>query len=137
MMVEPSGRVAEIAASPHGPEVGAFFDLDGTLVSGFTATAHAGDRIRRRQARIGEVLGVMEASIRYRLYSGWGLGPAEIAALVVFNTLSFAFGYFTLVGVAMTIAPTASAGILHLPVAAVSALGAAFLALAGKPLHAL
>jgi HAD superfamily hydrolase (TIGR01490 family) len=67
MMVEPSGRVAEIAASPQGPEVGAFFDLDGTLVSGFTATAHAGDRIRRRQARIGEVLGVLEASIRYRL----------------------------------------------------------------------
>ena len=67
MMVEPSGRVAEIAASPPGPEVGAFFDLDGTLVSGFTATAHAGDRIRRRQARIGEVLGVVEASIRYRL----------------------------------------------------------------------
>jgi HAD superfamily hydrolase (TIGR01490 family) len=67
MMVEPSGRVAEIAASPPGPEVGAFFDLDGTLVSGFTATAHAGDRIRRRQARIGEVLGVLEASIRYRL----------------------------------------------------------------------
>jgi HAD superfamily hydrolase (TIGR01490 family) len=67
MMVEPSGRVAEIAASPQGPEVGAFFDLDGTLVSGFTATAHAGDRIRRRQARIGEILGVLEASIRYRL----------------------------------------------------------------------
>lgn len=67
MMVEPSGRVAEIATSPSGPEVGAFFDLDGTLVSGFTATAHAGHRIRRRQARIGEILGVVEASIRYRL----------------------------------------------------------------------
>jgi HAD superfamily hydrolase (TIGR01490 family) len=67
MGVEPSGRVAEIAASPHGPQVGAFFDLDGTLVSGFTATAHAGDRIKRRQARIGEILGVLEASIRYRL----------------------------------------------------------------------
>src|ERR1700754_3651280 len=67
MSVEPAGRVAEIAASPQGPQVGAFFDLDGTLVSGFTATAHAGDRIRRRQARIGEVLGVLEASIRYRL----------------------------------------------------------------------
>lgn len=67
MTVEPSGRVAEIAASPPGPEVGAFFDLDGTLVSGFTATAHAGDRIRRRQARIGEILGVLEASISYRL----------------------------------------------------------------------
>ncbi|KUI01097.1 haloacid dehalogenase [Mycolicibacterium acapulense] len=59
--------VAEVAASPQGPRVGAFFDLDGTLVDGFTATAHAADRIRRRQARIGEVLGVVEASLRYRL----------------------------------------------------------------------
>ena len=59
--------IAEIAASRSGPEVGAFFDLDGTLVDGFTATAHASDRIRRRQARIGEVLGVVEASMRYRL----------------------------------------------------------------------
>ena len=51
---------------PAGAQVGAFFDLDGTLVDGFTATAHAGDRIRRRQARIGEVLGVVEAAMRYR-----------------------------------------------------------------------
>jgi HAD superfamily hydrolase (TIGR01490 family) len=58
---------AEIAESPAGPQVGAFFDLDGTVVDGFTATAHASDRIRRRQARIGEVLGVVEASMRYRL----------------------------------------------------------------------
>ncbi|GAB3225131.1 HAD family hydrolase [Mycolicibacterium hippocampi] len=58
--------VTQIDASPPGPGIGAFFDLDGTLVDGFTATAHAGDRIRRRQARIGEVLGVIEASMRYR-----------------------------------------------------------------------
>lgn len=58
--------LADIAASAAGPRVGAFFDLDGTLVSGFTATAHAGDRIRRRQASIGEMLGVLEASLRYR-----------------------------------------------------------------------
>jgi HAD superfamily hydrolase (TIGR01490 family) len=63
----PPDLVAEIAASAPGPAVGAFFDLDGTLVDGFTATAHASDRIRRRQARIGEVLGVIEASMRYRL----------------------------------------------------------------------
>lgn len=59
--------IAELATAPEGPEIGAFFDLDGTLVEGFTATAHAGHRIRRRQARIGEVLGVMEAAARYRL----------------------------------------------------------------------
>jgi len=58
--------IAEVASSRTGPRVGAFFDLDGTLVDGFTATAHASDRIRRRQARIGEVLGVIEASLRYR-----------------------------------------------------------------------
>jgi HAD superfamily hydrolase (TIGR01490 family) len=62
----PPDPVAEIAASAPGPQIGAFFDLDGTLVVGFTATAHASDRIRRRQARIGEVLGVVEASMCYR-----------------------------------------------------------------------
>ena len=62
----PPESIAEIGASPEGPQVGAFFDLDGTLVDGFTATAHASDRIRRRQARIGEVVGVIEASMRYR-----------------------------------------------------------------------
>ena len=61
-----SDPVAAIAAGPEGPRVGAFFDLDGTLVSGFTATVHAGHRIRRGQAQIGEVLGILEASLRYR-----------------------------------------------------------------------
>ncbi len=62
-----SDPLAQIAQSPSGPRIGAFFDLDGTLVAGFTATAHASDRIRRGQARIGEVLGVVEASLRYKL----------------------------------------------------------------------
>lgn len=59
--------VASIAAGPGGPGIGAFFDLDGTLVAGFTASAHASDRLRRGQARLGEVLGVIEASVRYKL----------------------------------------------------------------------
>lgn len=57
----------QIAAGPSGPAVGAFFDCDGTLVAGFTAVAHASDRIKRGQAQIGEVLGVVEASLRYKL----------------------------------------------------------------------
>lgn len=63
----PRDPLTEIARTDPGAQVGAFFDLDGTLVAGFTATAHAGDRIRRRQARVGEVLGVVEAALRYRL----------------------------------------------------------------------
>ena len=72
-----SRLLAEVAAGPAGPGVGAFFDLDGTLVSGFTATAHAGHRIRSRQAGIGEVFGVIEASVRYRL------GRMEFERLIV------------------------------------------------------
>ncbi len=32
------GSVAEVQASPPGPEIGAFFNLDGILVAGFTAS---------------------------------------------------------------------------------------------------
>ena len=64
--LSPAGAIAEIGTSSPGPGVGAFFDLDGTLVDGFTVTAHIGDRIRRRQAGVGELLGVMEAALRYR-----------------------------------------------------------------------
>ena len=67
----------EVATGPAGPDVGAYFDLDGTLVSGFTATVHAGHRIRNRQARVGEVLGVLEASVRYRI------GRMEFERLIV------------------------------------------------------
>lgn len=62
-----SDPLALIAAGPGGPAVGAFFDLDGTLVAGFTAAAHASHRIRRGQATAGEILGVIEATVRYKL----------------------------------------------------------------------
>jgi HAD superfamily hydrolase (TIGR01490 family) len=66
-VTSPYDPVAAVAAGPTGDRIGAFFDVDGTLVDGFTAVAHAGHRIRRRQATIGEVLGVIEAATRYRL----------------------------------------------------------------------
>ena len=66
LRLSPTDALAEIAASSPGPTIGAFFDLDGTLVEGFTAAAHVGDRIRRRQAGLGELLGVFEGALRYR-----------------------------------------------------------------------
>lgn len=57
----------EIGLDPGGAQVGAFFDLDGTLVHGYTAAAHAGHRIRQRQAVFGEILGIIEAAVRYRI----------------------------------------------------------------------
>ena len=73
----PADAMAEIGASLPGPAVGAFFDLDGTLVDGFTVAAHIGDRIRRRQAGFGELLGVFEAALRYRF------GRLEFEHLIV------------------------------------------------------
>ncbi len=75
--LSPADAIAEIGASPTGPGIGAFFDLDGTLVDGFTAAVHVGDRIRRRQAGIGELLGVLEGALRYRF------GRLEFEHLIV------------------------------------------------------
>ena len=48
------GSVAEVMASPPGPRVGAFFDLDGTLVAGFTAVILTRERFRSRDRGVGE-----------------------------------------------------------------------------------
>ncbi|MFY9930991.1 MAG: HAD-IB family hydrolase/lysophospholipid acyltransferase family protein [Streptosporangiaceae bacterium] len=61
------GSVAEIDASPAGPKVGAFFDLDGTLVAGFTATAHTRDRLARRDVGAGDFLRLVQAAVEFRL----------------------------------------------------------------------
>jgi putative phosphoserine phosphatase / 1-acylglycerol-3-phosphate O-acyltransferase len=61
------GSVAEVEASPEGPHVGAFFDLDGTLVAGFTVAAVTKDRLRRREVGAGEFLRMMQLALEYRL----------------------------------------------------------------------
>jgi HAD superfamily hydrolase (TIGR01490 family) len=77
MKLSPADAIAEIGASSPGPGIGAFFDLDGTLVEGFTAAVHLGDRIRRRQVGIGELLGVFEAALRYKF------GRLEFERLII------------------------------------------------------
>ncbi len=61
------GSVAEIEASPQGPEVGAFFDLDGTLVAGFTGVLMTQDRLRRGQMGVGEFIGMVQAGLNHQL----------------------------------------------------------------------
>jgi putative phosphoserine phosphatase / 1-acylglycerol-3-phosphate O-acyltransferase len=48
--------IGEVEAGPKGPEVGAFFDLDGTLVEGFTARFFIEARLRNREIGAGELL---------------------------------------------------------------------------------
>jgi putative phosphoserine phosphatase/1-acylglycerol-3-phosphate O-acyltransferase len=61
------GSVAEILASAPGPKVGAFFDLDGTLVAGFTAVILTQERLRKRDMGVGELLGMVQAGLNHRL----------------------------------------------------------------------
>jgi len=61
------GSVAEVQASPPGPEIGAFFDLDGTLVAGFTGVLLTQDTFRRREIGIGEFLGVVQSALNHQL----------------------------------------------------------------------
>ena len=52
-----------IAAAPEGPTVGAFFDLDGTLVSGYTASTFFTDRPKNRDVRLGHFVRTFVAVI--------------------------------------------------------------------------
>ncbi|MUL48687.1 HAD-IB family hydrolase [Mycobacterium sp. CBMA293] len=70
------GSVAEILASPEGPQVGAFFDMDGTLVAGFTGVIMTQDRLRRGQMGVGEFIGMVQAAVNHQL------GRAEFEDLI-------------------------------------------------------
>src|SRR5262249_36609227 len=48
-------------------------------------------------------------SVRYRLYSAWGLSTGEIARVIVFSALTFWLGAFTVSGIALIFDPRASA----------------------------
>ncbi len=61
------GSVAEIKASSAGPGVGAFFDLDGTLVAGFTGVIMTRDRLRRGQMGVGEFISMVQAGLNHQL----------------------------------------------------------------------
>lgn len=61
------GSVAEIMASAPGPKIGAFFDLDGTLVAGFTAVILTQERLRRRDMGVGELLSMVQAGLNHTL----------------------------------------------------------------------
>jgi putative phosphoserine phosphatase / 1-acylglycerol-3-phosphate O-acyltransferase len=74
------GSVSEVAAGPEGPQVGAFFDLDGTLVAGFTVAAVTRDRLLRREVGAAELLRMMQLAVEYRL--GWNQFDGVISGAV-------------------------------------------------------
>jgi phosphatidylglycerol lysyltransferase len=68
------------------------------------------------------------ASVRYRLYSAWGLSTIEITQMVVFCTLSVWLGFLNLGGLMFLIDPLIVPPALHLPFTTVRPLGGLLLA---------
>lgn len=56
--------IAAIEDGPKGPQVGAFFDFDGTLIDGYSATAYFVERLRRRQMTVSEAAQIIRLGFR-------------------------------------------------------------------------
>ncbi|PSQ95817.1 MAG: hypothetical protein BRD55_09330 [Bacteroidetes bacterium SW_9_63_38] len=57
-------------------------------------------------------------SVRYRLYSSWGLSPAEVAKSILFAGLSFWLGFFALGGTVLVIQSSTLTAAIDLPIPA-------------------
>jgi uncharacterized membrane protein YbhN (UPF0104 family) len=62
-------------------------------------------------------------SVRYRVWTAWGLSSAEIAAAVSFVAFSFALGMVAVSGLVFVLAPAHTATLLHLPVRSLVPIG--------------
>lgn len=60
--LSPGGREPEPVGPPDGPEIAAFFDLDGTLVDGYSATVMYRDRVRSMDIGLEEMQALWAAS---------------------------------------------------------------------------
>jgi len=69
------------------------------------------------------------ASVRYRLYSAWGLSALQITQVVAFCTLTLWLGFFTLGGVTFLVEPMTIPSTLHLPINSLRLIGTILLAL--------
>jgi len=56
--------VTAIEAGPKGPDIGAFFDFDGTLIDGYSAVAFFTDRLRRGEMGLGEAADIIRVAWR-------------------------------------------------------------------------
>lgn len=65
-------------------------------------------------------------SIRYRLYSAWGLSAEEIARLVVFTALTFWLGILTVAGLVFSVEPLAMQVLAQLSIHSMRPLGLIF-----------
>ena len=72
--------VAEILDLPDGPQIGAFFDFDGTLISGYSAFAFIQEQVRRGHLSPRELVELLSAM------ASFGLGNMGFSAMMLAAT---------------------------------------------------
>ena len=73
-------RLAELENGPTGPSIGAFFDFDGTLIAGYSATVFYLDRLLKRQVSAREIASTLIAGAEMSLRGADVTGLMRIAA---------------------------------------------------------
>lgn len=76
----PEDVIESVERGPAGPTVGAFFDLDGTLVQGYTAGAFWRERVRRGEIGVSELTRTLVAALDGNLLGG---NPAKLGDVSV------------------------------------------------------
>lgn len=71
--------IEAIEAGPSGPQVGAFFDLDGTLVAGYTAATFYGDRLRKGEVSALEFVRTVVTAVDGEVLGGDPTRVADVA----------------------------------------------------------
>src|SRR5437762_10749641 len=66
-MALPAHMVHDVDESPAGPGVGAFFDVDGTLIAGFSAVAFLRDRLASGRMRARDLADAILSTARFQL----------------------------------------------------------------------
>ena len=69
--------VAEISKLPDGPEIGALFDFDGTIIAGYSVTAFIREQIRRGHLSPRELAELLSAM------ASFGLGDSGFSAMML------------------------------------------------------
>ena len=114
------------------------------ILTGYDATAlaHVGRRLPYRQVALTSFISYAVAnnlglamltggSIRLRIYSGAGLGAAEIGTVVFLCTLTFGIGASVVGGLVLLLEPQMALAAIALPPGALRAIGAALLIATG------
>ncbi len=69
--------IKEVEASPSGPQIGAFFDFDGTIIYGYSATTYLREQIKRGYVTPGQLVELTKTMVQF------GMGNMGFSAMMM------------------------------------------------------